>query len=88
MLGALQLAPAGPAPPPPPPPLFVLRGHRSDVTSVEFCDLPSSWLPTHSASARLRDATVPCVVSGDGNGQVTLWDLRTRRPLLSFLAHK
>ena len=57
-----------------PPPTTVLRGHRSEVTSVRF----APW-----ADARGQ----PTLLSGSGDGELRAWSLRTHRSVVTIAAH-
>ncbi|QLG70252.1 hypothetical protein HG535_0A01900 [Zygotorulaspora mrakii] len=51
-------------------PSFTLRYHSSDVTALQFIDLRP-------------DRAVPGLLSGDASGQIALWDVIIRRPLMT-----
>lgn len=55
-----------------PDPLFVLRGFKSTVSSIAFINY------------RRND----CLLTGTDDGVITIWDLRTRRPLVSQNCHQ
>ncbi|GAB5361274.1 hypothetical protein AAMO2058_000699600 [Amorphochlora amoebiformis] len=52
-------------------PLFVMRGHREAVNCVGFTSIGNKR----------------CIVSGSGDGEVRIWDLSSRRPIVATHAH-
>lgn len=54
-------------------PIYVLRGHGSEVNSIKFL--------------RDRDVQPTVLISGDQNGELRVWDLKSRRTKVQIEKH-